>query len=341
MFSSELLPAISSIFWAVPQAEKFVACAAAASAEAHERGEQRDLHSSFRIFTPFPTCSSCGSQRTSLLVPMTLRGRCRPDYGGGRQMRREAGTPAKRMLAYLTCAGCGDGQSRRAHYREARYPWRRSRGNHGATSSSGSARRLSSCARRGYGSFWPADADRSAIEGDLHDSVQQHLVALAVKLQLAGPLVDSNPGGREGAARRDGAGRASRRWTKRHGWLSGSTHSVRGRRARRRAPLGGGERRHPCLGRRRSRLDLRARDPARRSTSAGSRRSSSARGNARATATVREENGALEVRIPWQVANGRGSKDYATGSRRSAAGSRSSRMAERGTYVSGSLPVSS
>jgi signal transduction histidine kinase len=29
----------------------------------------------------------------------------------------------------------------------------------------------------------------------LHDSVQQHLVALAVKLQLAGPLIDSNPGG--------------------------------------------------------------------------------------------------------------------------------------------------
>jgi signal transduction histidine kinase len=38
------------------------------------------------------------------------------------------------------------------------------------------------------------DADRSAIEGDLHDSVQQHLVALAVKLQLAGPLVDADPG---------------------------------------------------------------------------------------------------------------------------------------------------
>lgn len=38
------------------------------------------------------------------------------------------------------------------------------------------------------------DADRRAIEGDLHDSVQQHLVALAVKLQLAGPLIDSNPG---------------------------------------------------------------------------------------------------------------------------------------------------
>jgi signal transduction histidine kinase len=39
------------------------------------------------------------------------------------------------------------------------------------------------------------DADRRAIEGDLHDSVQQQLVALAVKLQLTGPLIDSEPGG--------------------------------------------------------------------------------------------------------------------------------------------------
>ena len=37
------------------------------------------------------------------------------------------------------------------------------------------------------------DADRRAIEGDLHDSVQQQLVALAVKLQLAGPLIDEDP----------------------------------------------------------------------------------------------------------------------------------------------------
>jgi signal transduction histidine kinase len=38
-----------------------------------------------------------------------------------------------------------------------------------------------------------ADADRRRIERDLHDGVQQHLVALAVKLQLAGPLVDADP----------------------------------------------------------------------------------------------------------------------------------------------------
>jgi signal transduction histidine kinase len=39
------------------------------------------------------------------------------------------------------------------------------------------------------------DADCRSIEGELHESVQQHLVALAVKLQLAGPLVDADPAG--------------------------------------------------------------------------------------------------------------------------------------------------
>jgi signal transduction histidine kinase len=38
-----------------------------------------------------------------------------------------------------------------------------------------------------------ADADRRRIERDLHDGPQQHLVALAVNLQLAAPLVDSDP----------------------------------------------------------------------------------------------------------------------------------------------------
>jgi signal transduction histidine kinase len=38
-----------------------------------------------------------------------------------------------------------------------------------------------------------ADTDCDRIERELHDGVLQHLVALAVKLQLAGPLVDSNP----------------------------------------------------------------------------------------------------------------------------------------------------
>ena len=38
-----------------------------------------------------------------------------------------------------------------------------------------------------------ADADCRRIERDLHEGAQQHLVALAVNLQLAGPLVDADP----------------------------------------------------------------------------------------------------------------------------------------------------
>ena len=38
-----------------------------------------------------------------------------------------------------------------------------------------------------------ADAARRKIERDLHAGVQQHLVALAVNLQLAGALTDSDP----------------------------------------------------------------------------------------------------------------------------------------------------
>ena len=38
-----------------------------------------------------------------------------------------------------------------------------------------------------------ADADRRAIEGALHDGVQQHLIALAVDLRRLAGLVDSDP----------------------------------------------------------------------------------------------------------------------------------------------------
>jgi signal transduction histidine kinase len=38
-----------------------------------------------------------------------------------------------------------------------------------------------------------ADADRRAIERDLHDGVHQHLIALAVNLELAGQAQDSDP----------------------------------------------------------------------------------------------------------------------------------------------------
>ena len=39
-----------------------------------------------------------------------------------------------------------------------------------------------------------ADAESRRIERDLHDGVQQHLVALAVNLQLARQLADTDPG---------------------------------------------------------------------------------------------------------------------------------------------------
>jgi signal transduction histidine kinase len=38
-----------------------------------------------------------------------------------------------------------------------------------------------------------ADADRSRVERELHDGVQQHLIALAVNLQLAGQAAASDP----------------------------------------------------------------------------------------------------------------------------------------------------
>ena len=38
-----------------------------------------------------------------------------------------------------------------------------------------------------------SDADHSRIERDLHDGLQQQLVALAVNLQLLSPLIDSDP----------------------------------------------------------------------------------------------------------------------------------------------------
>ena len=40
-----------------------------------------------------------------------------------------------------------------------------------------------------------ADADRRMVERELHDGVQQHLIALAVNLQLAGQAADSDAAG--------------------------------------------------------------------------------------------------------------------------------------------------
>jgi hypothetical protein len=54
VFSSELLPLISSIFWAVPQAEKFAACAAATSAVRLMSAATIATFIPLRIFAPFP-----------------------------------------------------------------------------------------------------------------------------------------------------------------------------------------------------------------------------------------------------------------------------------------------
>src|SRR5829696_7986825 len=58
VFSSELLPPISSIFWAVPQAEKFSACPTAVSAVRLMSAATSAIFIPFRIFAPFPTCST-------------------------------------------------------------------------------------------------------------------------------------------------------------------------------------------------------------------------------------------------------------------------------------------
>ena len=50
-----------------------------------------------------------------------------------------------------------------------------------------------------------ADADRRGIERELHNGVQQDLVALAVNAQLAGRLVDTDPEAAKDAPETDGA----------------------------------------------------------------------------------------------------------------------------------------
>ena len=107
-------------------------------------------------------------------------------------MRREAGTPAKRMLAYLTPRGAatdslGEPATRRSIPLKAEQ--RESRRDELERLRAEIVELRASRVRL----VLAADADRSEIEGDLHDNVQQHLVALAVKLQLAGPLADANP----------------------------------------------------------------------------------------------------------------------------------------------------
>ena len=105
-----------------------------------------------------------------------------------------------------------------------------------------------------------ADADRRMIERELHDGVQQHLVALAVNLQLADQVAGGRSRGGEGAPRRDGARRAAGAGRDGAACAADLPAAARGGRPRRGAALGGGERRRPCLPRGRSGSELPARD---------------------------------------------------------------------------------
>ena len=183
-----------------------------------------------------------------------------------------------------------------------------------------------------------ADADRSAVEGDLHDNVQQHLVALAVKLQLAGPLADANPAaakallqemGRDVQQALDEAARLAQRIYPQVSEGGGLAAALRF------AAVSAGV-------------------PASVEVTTDSTYSpeilrtvylcwlealEQARGNARATATVREENGALTFEFggDWSPRlDGLRDRVEALGGRLTVESD-----GGRGPYVSGSLPVSS
>jgi signal transduction histidine kinase len=184
------------------------------------------------------------------------------------------------------------------------------------------------------------DADRRAIEGDLHDSVQQHLVALAVKLQLAGPLIDSNPGSakalleemaRDVQEALDESARLAQRIYPQLLETGGLAAALRS-------------------------AAVSARIPASVDVKAGSAYApeilqtvylcwvealANALGEADATATVREEQGALRFEFPmaggeWTGLEGLRDRVEALGGRLTVEAD-----PERGTYLSGSLPVSS
>lgn len=182
-----------------------------------------------------------------------------------------------------------------------------------------------------------ADADRSAIEGDLHDNVQQHLVALAVKLQLAGPLADADPAaakalleemGRDVQQALDEAARLAQRIHAQLSAADGLAVALRSAAVSEDIPASVDVRVDSTYGPEILRTVylcwLEALEQA--------------RGNERATATVREENGALtfEFAGKWSPRlDGLRDRVEALGGRLTAESDD-----ERGPYVSGSLPVS-
>jgi signal transduction histidine kinase len=191
-----------------------------------------------------------------------------------------------------------------------------------------------------------SDADRSALEGDLHDNVQQHLVALAVKLQLAGPLVDENPAaakalleelGADVQQALDEAARLAQRIHPQSIEADGLAAALRF-------------------------AAVSADVPASVDVKAGSARAPEilrtvylcwletlelARGEGRATAVVREEEGALTFELAAEGAGSAEAGEWSTrlGGLRDRVETLGGRLTvesgDGGPYVSGSLPVSS
>jgi signal transduction histidine kinase len=252
-------------------------------------------------------------------------------------MRREAGTPAKRMLAYLTPRGAatdslGEPATRRSIPLKAEQ--RESRRDELERLRAEIVELRASRVRL----VLAADADRSEIEGDLHDNVQQHLVALAVKLQLAGPLADANPAaakalleemGRDVQQALDEAARLAQRIHPQLFEADGLAVALRSAAVSAAIPAS---------------VDVRldstyAPEILRTVYLCWLEALEQARGNARATATVREENGALTFEFggEWSTRlDGLRDRVEALGGRLTVGSD-----GARGPYVSGSLPVSS
>ena len=121
---------------------------------------------------------------------MRLGSRCRQDYGGGTRVGR--GAAIRRASAGLLDAAdaatdsLGESTTRRSIL-EAEQTEARSEELERLRAEVAELR--ASRARL----VLAADTDRRMIERDLHDGAQQQLVAVAVNLQLAGLLVDPNP----------------------------------------------------------------------------------------------------------------------------------------------------
>ena len=185
-----------------------------------------------------------------------------------------------------------------------------------------------------------ADAERRGLERELHDGVQQHLVALAVNLELAARSVDADPeAAKELLAEMGRDVRDAMDQTRKlaapdlpaaaRGWAAWSRRCARRRRTR--ASLPASRSRRPDATRPRSRG---------RCTSAVSTCSSTPAG-ATVAITVRDDEGALVFDI---VEDGDLHADRLAGcaiaSRRSAAGCTIESESGRRTRVIGSLPLS-